>query len=176
MLYKTGAFLTYVAIGFAAFFIITYAFEDNSFSIERDGPSGLLINYSECKIPDSKACPEGNSSSEDCISYKYDGNGTLYLTHINSCFSLLPGELSALINISGDSILIEECESCSGSFETCFYDLEYMVSNLEARIYTINVRSPYSSHDSPLEFKIDLSKACDGCYSINRDEYPWKKG
>ena len=173
MLRKIFSFLVYLSVAVFTFLILTVTFGSNESFLNNNTPNGELISYSNCKIPGDTSNCFGRASNEDCIDYKYDGNGSLRIKHINSVFSLCPEKLTAEITISEDSILIEEHETGIGTFEKCLYNLDYVINNLHPDIYTVKVISPYPEKKEPLEFSVDLTHAGNGSFHLIRDVYPW---
>ncbi|MFC2135217.1 hypothetical protein ACFLTH_11420 [Bacteroidota bacterium] len=173
MLKQIFSLLVYVSVAVFTFIILTTAFNNNAAMHENNYAKGELIGYSNCKIPGDTSFCFGHASNEDCIEYKYDGKGTLRLTHINSVFSLCPGKLTADITVNTGSIVIEEHETGIGCFEMCLYNLDYVINNLNPDTYSVKVLSPYPVKKRPLEFSVDLTHAGNGSFHLTRNVYPW---
>lgn len=173
MLRKIFSFLVYLSIAAFTFVILSVTFGSNESFLNNNTPNGELISYSNCKIPGDTSNCFGHTLNEDCIDYKYDGNGLLQLKHINSVFSLFPGELKADITISKGSILIEEFETGIGSLEKGLYNLDFVINDLKPNIYSIRIISPYPENKENLEFNVDLTQAGNGSFHLIRNVYPW---
>lgn len=173
MLKQIFSLLVYLSVAVLTFIILTIIFNNNSANQEINNANGKLIGYSNCKIPGDTSLCFGYASNEDCIDYIYDGKSKLRIKHINSVFSLCPGQLTADIIINKGSIVIEEHETGNGSFEKGLYNLDYVINNINPDIYSVKVISPYPANKEPLEFNVDLTRARNGSFHLTREVYPW---
>ena len=140
------------------------------------GPVGRLVGRTDCKGSGgaSTGAAAGPTSSQECIEYDYDGRGVLRLKHVNAGFNCCPGTVSADIEISDDTIRIEESESSSLCDCSCLYDLSYEIAALASGVYRISVIGPYQPEEGPpLEFLLDLDQASTGSFCVQRTQYPW---
>jgi len=139
------------------------------------GPVGRLVGRTDCKGSGGTSIGvAGPTSSQECIEYDYDGRDVLRLKHVNAGFNCCPGTVSADIEISGDTIRIEESESSSLCDCSCLYDLSYEIAALAPGIYRISVVGPYQPEEGPpLEFLLDLDQASTGSFCVQRTQYPW---
>jgi len=151
--------------------------EDNTETIkpEPPGPSGTLVKSSECKQFTAAAAISEMPSDQDCLSYRYDGQGVLTLDHVNAGFNCCPGEISAEITIEGNTITITESEEGAYCDCNCLFDLEYRITGLDPGEYTIHVIEPYATgpEDEQLECTADLSTSPEGSCCVTRTHYPW---
>jgi hypothetical protein len=144
----------------------------------QNGPNAKLVSYTECKSGEfflSIETGDEITSSDDCIKYEWDGAGQLKLKHINAAFNCCPGKLSADIKIETGEITIFETEEAAGCHCNCLYDLEYLITGLEAGEYKIKVVEPYKPDgDEAIEFTIVLSQdVIESYFCTSRSGYPW---
>jgi hypothetical protein len=144
----------------------------------QDGPVAKLLSYSECKSGEvflSIETDDEITNSDDCIKYEWDGSGQLKLKHINAAFNCCPGKLSADIKIETGQITIFEKEESAGCHCNCLYDLEYIITGLDAGDYKIQVVEPYKPDgDAVLEFTLNLSHdQAESYFCTDRSGYPW---
>ncbi|MCX6830263.1 MAG: dockerin type I domain-containing protein [candidate division Zixibacteria bacterium] len=140
-------------------------------------PMGYLTGHSDCKAP-GPAKALADSLNEDCLTYQYDGFGTLILKHINALFNCCPLFI-ANVYIQGNEIIVEEFDSLDngGCDCVCPFDMDYRIDNLPAGQYTIRVIEPYVPQGDPvLEFPIDLNLNPVGYYCVDRPWLPWVAG
>ncbi|MBN2350462.1 MAG: hypothetical protein JXJ22_16620 [Bacteroidales bacterium] len=136
--------------------------------------SGTLENFSDCKMFEWVLRTDDPGAGESCINWNYDRIlQELTLNHINTGFNCCPGELSAHIFSSGDTIIIEENEEHSVCDCECLYDLHILVQEAEDKIYQVKFIEPYIKDQEILEFQINLSEDTSGSYCVNRTIYPW---
>jgi len=142
-----------------------------------EDPIGSLITGAfECKKWDLNAKVEGTfgAINTTCVSYQYDGQGTLKMKHVNAGFNCCPGALSATIDFNGNTITITEAEQDAACHCLCLFDLDFEIVNLKAGTYTIKFVEPYWTNSAEsLEFTINLNGAKSGEYCMERNDYPW---
>gem|GEM_PF-757901 len=152
-------------------FLINYIFAGGPPPCDDGSPAGILIGYGDCK---EFAKGADIPPDEDCVTYEYDGIGTLILEHNNAGFNCCP-IIAADISITGSSITIVESETYE--FEPCpcqcLFDLDYRIYNLPPGVYMIRVEGVCAPDDDEIEFIADLSTATTGSHCIYRDYYPW---
>lgn len=135
-----------------------------------------LIDYEGCKFIETEVLLKSNSapSYQDCIEYRFDSTGVLWITHVNGAFNCCPSDITADIQINGSRITITEQEADAPCDCICLYDLEYRILNLPIASYQLEVLGLYLGNTQPLQFDMDLTQSTNGIYCINRDIYPWK--
>lgn len=137
-------------------------------------PSGSLVGSSECKLTDTPVAKSQIPPDQDCVEWHYTPDGKLMLKHINAGFNCCPGELTADITFSGDTITIEEHEQEALCHCLCLYDLDYEISNLETGTYRVRFIEPYvDPRETPLEVTIYLESNPNGSFCVKRPQYPW---
>lgn len=141
-------------------------------------PSGVLLASEGCKEfqtgGSNPAAGVSVAQTSDCIDYRYDGKGTLTLTHINAAFNCCPGEITAEITFNGNVITIKEAESEQACRCDCLFDLDYELINLPPGTYWLQVIEPYvQESDQELAFTLRLSSATSGSHCVERNYYPW---
>ncbi|MCK5821497.1 MAG: hypothetical protein KAH17_06410 [Bacteroidales bacterium] len=111
----------------------------------------------------------------DCLSFEFDGDSILTMTHINAGFNCCPEEFIVKVDIRNDTIYITESERDGLCDCNCLYDLHFTIQPLPPGIYHITVDEPYvrQSDDPRLEDQIDLTKAGSGEFCVSRSHYPW---
>jgi len=147
----------------------------NCTDIEAD-PVGELLASTNCKHTQSQLndIRAGNLIADDCVSFSYDGDGTLMIKHINAGFNCCPGRITAEIEINENRITIVEKESESGCHCLCLYDLDYKIENLPPGEYIFQIVEPYiSAEDAPIEITLKLKSAIPWDYCFPRKNYPW---
>lgn len=137
-------------------------------------PSGNLIGSTGCKTLEPIPPLDVTPVTSDCIMHRWDGVGTLRITHVNAGFNCCPGDLSASITVEDGLILIVETEAEAACHCLCLYDLEYEITDLTPGTYTIRFVEPYIDEaDEILEVTVDLYMRPSGITCVDRDYYPW---
>jgi hypothetical protein len=142
--------------------------------------SGHLSSYTGCKPTGGQGA--GLAATQECIEWSYDGESTLNIAHINAGFNCCPDSLVADIQISGDTISIDENEILvNGCRCLCLFDLTLVVTGVAPGSYQIEISGPYMDDSDPetrgmVEFTVDLSSDSAGSYCVERDHYPWNIG
>jgi hypothetical protein len=140
-------------------------------------PVGYLTNYSDCKTTGAGAPKEGYvpSSSEECLQYEWQGEGTLALKHINAGFNCCPDRLIGLVAIQDNTITLTETEVGGLCNCNCLYDLDYEITNLKPGLYTLQVvpTGYVPPGDPPLTFAVDCTGPTNGIQCVRRSGYPW---
>ena len=118
---------------------------------------------------------KSDTTTEDCISWTYDGQSVLSIHHINAAFNCCPGELSFDIDVAGGIITVTEIEDDQGCDCICLFDVDYDIVGILPGEYTIVIVEPYviPGLADPLEFAVDLNAAGSGLFCVPRDHYPW---
>jgi hypothetical protein len=159
-----------------AVFLITYIFKGGPAPCSN--PYGYLMAYGDCKYEHKKPALDSIPATKDCISYSYDGIGTLLLTHINGAFNCCPVSISGYVYINGNLVNIYEEETIGGDPCPCLclYDLHYEILDLPPGEYTIKIMGLYLGDGDPIESTIALPPSPDtGMYCIERSIYPWEE-
>lgn len=117
---------------------------------------------------------ESIESNQTCVLWEYTEDGLFSMTHLNAGFNCCPEAILTSMTFSGDTIYVSERDSLQGCKCECLYDIDFVISNLQAKKYIlsfeeINVQEP----NQPLVFEIDLENENIGKYCENRDFYPW---
>lgn len=170
-------FFSYACCVFAALTVFLFLNTTCSSDIAHSARSrikGNLIETTDCKIPCENNFSDNFHSTDEGIDYYYDGNGTLYLTHVNAAFDMCPGEFFAVFSIDSNLITIEITEAEQGCNAMCLYDLKYRLENLPFDQYFFKIITPYTKQIAPFEFSIDLNFTCEGSFNIRRNFYPWE--
>lgn len=135
-------------------------------------PEGKLISHSECKNLNQKTTDDRNN--ESCVEYTFQAEEEkLILMHINSGFNCCPGDLSCIVHIANDTIVIEELESEASCDCECLFDMDIEITGIKASEYFVKFIEPYCGDQKKLEFLIDLQQNSSGEYCVERDQYPW---
>ena len=123
-------------------------------------PRGSLLHVSDGKTAaiDRKTMMN-DSARKECIRYEYDGLNKLYFTHENRRLNCSPGKITADIFVESDTIFISEQSSRDKGDRFCFYNLEYVIDNLEEGAYTLKM-----AHLNNFEAEIDLTVSYSGSY------------
>lgn len=132
--------------------------------------SAIQRNTSETILSDTE-----RSTDKTYVSFLYK-NGSVVLTHLNAAFNCCPSKIDALVEINGSTIIVREEETFgAGICEcNCLYDLEIELSNIDPKMYTVEIIEPYvTTYDDPIEIDIDFSATTEGAYSFKRNSYPW---
>jgi len=144
--------------------------------IEENGAGavGRLLQYGGCKNWSAGGTLGGiHTQDQDCIEYRYDGQ-KLELKHVNAGFNCCPEEITASIQIKGQTISICEREAAAGCYCQCLYDLDYVIEDLLPGEYVIQVEEPYLGKNEPLTFKVQLAPGgASGSHCVARSHYPW---
>jgi len=141
-------------------------------------PNGALLEYLGCKgAATGVGLSSFQSTDEDCIQYKYDGEGTLTLQHINAGFNCCPGVISAVIQFNGNTITILEQEEKADCKCNCLFDLNYEITGLVPGAYLLQVFEPYvEDGDAILAVTLEIpDNAQTGSFCLTRPYYPWNQ-
>jgi hypothetical protein len=137
--------------------------------------TGQLISNSTCKndLKSSSQIVE-TPDSFSCVDYSFDyKKNKLTLKHINAGFNCCHDSLYCIIELKGDTILIQEFEKIALCECNCLYDLDIDINGVESKKYQVKIIEPYVSEQNKLEFEIDLTKDSIGNYCVTRNQYPW---
>ncbi|UCF06461.1 MAG: hypothetical protein JSV33_05390 [bacterium] len=141
---------------------------------EATGLRLTVVGYTGCKELHESESGRRLEMIFDCVAYRYDGSGTLFLDHINAGFNCCPGEIVADITIDGSTITISEGETESACDCLCLFDVHYRIDDLPPGTYTITFIEPYRrGEDEVLEFTVELDGTTSGSHCVERNHYPW---
>ena len=139
------------------------------------GSAGIVTSHSGCTSHGGTAAGEV-SADMTCVTYEYDGSGTLTLKHENAGFNCCPEYLTADFEFDGSTITITEREVLDqgGCLCLCLFDMNMAILNLPPGQYRMVINEPYlSGNDQPIDFMLDLDSATSGMYCLERTQYPW---
>ena len=150
----------FIIVIFAACFITSC--ENENVNNSQSNFYGKLVKHSECKqenIVLQDDVPENVSQ----INYSFDAaTNKLTLKHINVEFNCCIDSLYSDISLVNDTILIKEFEFVTNPCRCkCLYDLEMLVTGVEAKKYTVKITEPYN-----IVFDIDLKTTTTGSFNI----------
>lgn len=138
--------------------------------------TGALVSCSEeCKTGAAGLGP-ALPSDQDCLTWEYDGEGTLRIVHVNAGLNCCPGTIRADIEIEGSNIVITPDEGEDGipCRCLCLYDLVYEIEGIAPEEYTITVVEEYLAEGAEiLAVTVDLSLEPQGSWCVQRGTYPW---
>jgi hypothetical protein len=130
---------------------------------------GQMISHTGCvKSYSGKDIEETDYLA--CVEYSYDiPNRRLHLFHTNAYFNCCPDSLYSIIELIGDTILIQEFEKEALCDCMCFYDLSFEMNGLPLKKYYIRILKPYVNQNQPeIEFLFDPNNAFQGVYCVTR--------
>jgi hypothetical protein len=134
---------------------------------------GSLMGFTEAG--DLDCCdPIGYVPSDQSgVFWEYDGNGTLYLHHLNAAFRC-ESEVHGRVEIDGWNIAVKEIDEGYGD-EFCLYNLDYMITGLKPGKYYIWLEEPILMEgDDALYFVVHLrSEPAWNYETAYRIDYPW---
>ena len=154
-----------VAIAVVALFVFSACSDDNNTLNNTLNFSGKLVEHSECKYEKSDEVPENTQ-----VDFTFDNaTNKLTLKHFNVEFNCCPDYLYTDVSLVNDTILIQEFEAASLCNCTCLYDLDILVTGVEAKKYTIKIVEPYYSGEQKIIFDVDLNEIKNGSFSVVRE-------
>jgi hypothetical protein len=137
-------------------------------------PSGMLNKSSGCNVFKSTDDAEHMADTLCCVEYSYDDeNDKLLLKHINAGFNCCPEEIKGKVSIINDSVIIKESEKDGLCDCLCLFDLDYTLTGIRKKTYTICFIEPYAGDQDKLKVSIDLTKNTEGSCCVVRKKYPW---
>ena len=156
----------------------------NSKNTNPAGPDGPDLVASKVTAGDCKPIYIINSGAasadQDCLQFAYGADSVLRITHINAGFNCCPDSFGVQVDFADNVITITESEYVTSYCRClCLYDIEYSISGLDKKKYTIRVIEPYViayDMDPSLEFDVDFSKTQSGEFCVIRLQYPWGTG
>ncbi|MBN2275517.1 MAG: hypothetical protein JXR41_10440 [Bacteroidales bacterium] len=149
------------------------------YTCEKEGtltgsPSGKLNSSTGCNIFKSTAEAEHMADTLCCMEYSYNAeNDKLQLKHINAGFNCCPEEIKGEVSFVNDTVIIKESERDGLCDCLCLYDLNYTLTGIRKKTYTICFIEPYAGDQEKLNVSIDLTKNSGGLTCVVRKKYPW---
>jgi len=136
---------------------------------QSGNPHGYMVAMGSCKGGSALSSPSAPVST--CMTYNYDGAGTLALTHVNAGLNCCPNP-TLTVTVSGNVITITETDEnlCRC---LCLYDIQYKIENLPDGQYRIVVNEAIDGGGAPLEFTAVFDNPVSGEYCVARNVYPW---
>ena len=119
---------------------------------------------------------QGKIASEDetCIEWNYSVDGVFSFTHYNAGFNCCT-DVTAQFNLEANVITVQVAESGDWCHCLCLFDIDYVLGEIPAGIYTLNIQEPYLPEgDAPLVFVIELDGESSGSFCVDRTRYPWE--
>jgi len=136
----------------------------------------INVEHSSCKQFTEAAFLDSVKQDIDCIEYFYEPDSKLLsIKHYNAAFNCCPNKILAEIIIDSSLIRVEEREKLLNPCKcNCLYDLNYEISGVDAKKYTLEIIEPYLGNaDEPLKFEIDLNINQHDTLMKKRTMYPW---
>jgi hypothetical protein len=134
---------------------------------------GTVTLFDGCR-PLPEPSERRTAAVQNCLSYVYDGAGSLIIDHTNAVFNCCADSSSVSVNLSGDTLFVEEHEHYvqQGPCRCfCPFDLSYVISVLTPGAYTLRVIGPEApTYDDTLTCELDLTTASDGQCCVDG---PW---
>ena len=143
-----------------------------------DDPNLLAskVTGSDCKLPIT-ITSSAQSADQDCFQFSYNTDGVLLVHRVNAGFNCCPDSFGVEVDYNDRVITISECEYLTTPCHClCLYDIDYTISGLSKRRYTIRVVEPYVvayNMEPSLEFEVDFRKTPSGEFCVSRLQYPW---
>ena len=119
---------------------------------------------------------KGNQPDQDqsCVSYTYDGDSILSITHFNSGCNCCPEAILTFFELRNDTIFITEDDSLELCRCNCLFNVEMTIHNLSPAKYVISIEEPYVPEDEKkFIFELDLENTLSDKICIDRSYYPW---
>lgn len=150
-----------------------YTYDRNTYpwGIYSQEATSKLISYSGCKNTGKSTLAQ---NTEECIRYTINDDGDVVFLHINAAFNCCPGEIIADISTNGQEIIINEASTEQGCKCNCLYDIEYLLTNLEAGVYNVIIKNSLTNNEKDINYVMDLTKPS-GEDCIMRGYYPWEE-
>ena len=157
-----------VAIAVVALFVFSACSDDNDNNTLNF--NGKLVGHSECKNENSFLSDEVPANVSQ-VDFTFDNaTNKLTLKHFNVEFNCCPDYLYTDVSLVNDTILIQEFESVATPCRcNCLYDLDILVTGVEAKKYTIKIVEPYYSGEQKIIFDVDLNEIKNGSFSVARE-------
>ncbi|MEZ5359553.1 MAG: hypothetical protein R3F48_12110 [Candidatus Zixiibacteriota bacterium] len=135
-------------------------------------PSGEIVSYSACKQEVAETLDTGElPSGTTCMTFNYDGESRLELTHVDLLANCCQTGLIGNITFDGTDIIITEAEKTDNGACRCIcsYNMYFLISNIPPGNYHIKVNEFYQFEGyEGLEFDIVLAGKTSGSHCVNR--------
>ncbi len=157
------------------FFFTMSACEKNE---ENQLPPAFMDSYADVNECLSFPPLKGTQPDQDqsCVSYTYDGDSILSITHFNSGFNCCPEAILTSFEIRNDTIFITEDDSLELCRCNCLYNVDFTIHNLPPAKYVISIEEPYvPEEEKQFVFDIDLENTAADKVCIDRVYYPWRE-
>ncbi|UCE24897.1 MAG: hypothetical protein JSU74_02265 [Candidatus Zixiibacteriota bacterium] len=113
-------------------------------------------------------------TDQSAVIWECDGQGALYLWHLNSAFNCCT---ELLCDVSVDSNVITITEAELGACDcVCLFDVDYCITGLERGVYLVRFEELYlGEEDEEIEFRIFVgSEPSSNLILAYRSSHPWK--
>lgn len=162
----------YLSLAGITILILTFSCENET---EKLIFSGKMVSSSDCKSLKSNAFVS-TSDSLSCAEYSYnEARNKLFIKHINAGFQCGADSLYCIVDISNDTIVIQEFDTPRQNDCYCLYDLEIQINGVESRKYHITFIEPERGNQEQISFGVDFSSQKKGSFCVERNRYPWGK-
>ena len=159
--------LHYLILAGIAILILTISCENEK---EKLIFSGRMVSSSDCKSLKSNVFVSA-SDSLSCAEYSYnESRNKLFIKHINAGFQCGADSLYCIIDISNDTILIQEFDTPRQNDCYCLYDLEIQIDGVESRKYHITFIEPERGNQEQIRFGVDLASQKEGICCVTRNQ------
>ena len=167
--------LIYAIIASAATLILAISCENETGNSNHSGISGRLVSNSNCKSFKSGSIYT-TADSLSCVDYSYNRfTKKLFIKHINAGFQCSADSLYCNVDISNDTIIIQEFDTPGQNDCYCLYDLEIEINGVDNKKYQIKLSEPSSGNQEQINFGVDFSTQVHGTFCVTRIRYPWGK-
>lgn len=136
-------------------------------------PKGWINKTSECKqFKNSESLQYTSFTS--CVVYDYfSTTNVMKLWHYDGAFNCGMTKVKISVELSNDTLYIEETEEMEPANCLCLFDNEMQIRDLKSGKYVLYFKEPYVGNQQKLIFSVDLDKKPSGEYCVERDQYPW---
>ena len=129
--------------------------------------TGALTNYTGCKNEKSGSVSI-DWDTNFCFLFSYEIDSMLlHMRHLNAIFNCCNFGLYSTIEEVDDTIIIREFENGDYCSCVCEYDLDFVCSGVQKKLYWIKLVVPkdyYISSENPLIFSMDFTLNNEGEY------------
>jgi hypothetical protein len=134
-------------------------------------PTGVLVSMSDCKGFDAVA--PARHAGQDCLSWSYDGRGTLTLQHVNTAFNCCP-DYDIKLAVRQHTLTLIEQEITGHCSCLCLFDLTFTITDLPPGLYRVEIEQEYLESGAPTHaYELNLEQAGTGTLCVERQQYPW---
>lgn len=172
--YCWKAFVVATIAATALGFVCGCSDDDDSTGPATQETTAILLGHSDCGGYDTGGeIVDAITSSQSAIICDWDGEGTLYLHHINAAFNCCPN-ISCEVVFEENTITVVEIED--GDCEClCLFDVNFKITGLSLGLYTFRFEELHLEEgDRELEFSMSLgTTVASDVVVVDRDHYPW---